>query len=141
MNIQVRTDDHVSIEVIPEDRMIMLTWKGYVPSEPYRSILDQALTNVRSMDLTRWLADLRDMDAILQQDEQWTTLNWFPRLAKTGLQRMVILTSTDYFNQMSVERIITAGTAEMPLSVAYFDDIEKARNWLMSTNKVAESVC
>jgi hypothetical protein len=118
--------------------MITLTWTGYAPSSAYRAILDEALANVKALDLQRWLADLQGMDAIMQMDEQWTVNDWFPRLAKSGLKRMAILTSADYFNRMSVDRIMTAGTAEMPLDVAYFEDVEKAKVWLLSSSRSLE---
>ena len=132
-NVLLRQDDYVTMQAIPSERMITLTWTGYTPSAAYRSILDEALNNVKALELLRWLADLREMDAIMQQDEQWTTSDWFPRMAFTGLKRMAILTSADYFNRMSVDRIMTAATAEMPLAVAYFEDPEKARMWLLAS--------
>ena len=89
--------------------------------------------NVGLHQLERWLADLRGMNAILRQDEQWTVNEWFPTLAKTGLKRMAILMSSDYFNQMSVDRIMQAATPEMPFAVAYFDDAEGALAWLLAS--------
>lgn len=137
-NVILRDDDLISMQVIPADRLITLVWRGYAPSDAYRSILNEALGNVKGLELIRWLADLREMDAILKQDEHWTTEEWFPKLAQTGLKRMAILTSSDYFNQMSVDRIMTSGTAGFPLDVAYFDDPENARSWLLSTKQANE---
>jgi hypothetical protein len=45
---------------------------------------------------------------------------------------MAILTSSDYFNQMSVERIMNNATPELPFAVSYFDDPAAARDWLLS---------
>ncbi|MEZ4739891.1 MAG: STAS/SEC14 domain-containing protein [Flavobacteriales bacterium] len=137
-NVLLRQDDYVTMQAVPSERMITLTWTGYAPSVTYRSILNEALNNVKALDLLRWLADLRHMDAIMQQDEQWTTTDWFPQLARTGLKRMAILTSADYFNRMSVDRIMTAATAEMPLALGYFEDIDKAKAWLLSTEHSME---
>jgi hypothetical protein len=137
-HVLIRQDHHVTIQVVPADRMITLSWTGYAPSVAYRSILNEALANVKALDLQHWLADLQGMDAIMQQDEQWTTSDWFPRLGSSGLKRMAILTSSDYFNQMSVDRIMTAATATMPLEVAYFDDVEQAKDWLLSSQRSME---
>jgi hypothetical protein len=131
-NVIIRQDEYVTVQVDTSERMVTLSWTGYAPSEVYRSILECGLDAVAGMGLTRWLADLRGMDAILQQDEQWTVSDWFPRLGRTGLKRMAILTSSDYFNQMSVDRIMTAATPAMPFAVAYFDKIENARVWLLA---------
>lgn len=129
----IRQDEFVTILASPADRMITLRWTGYAPSAVYRSILEQAQENVRAMGLIRWLADLRMMDAILRQDEHWTVTDWFPRLAHSGLKRMAILTSSSYFNRMSVDRIMTASSPELPFATAYFDDPDKAKAWLLAS--------
>ena len=129
----MRKDEFVTIEVSPSERMIMLKWTGYAPSKEFRAILDEAQQQVRALGLTRWLADLRFMDAILMQDEHWTVTDWYPRMATSGLKRMAILTSSDYFNRMSVDRIITASNPAVPFPSSFFDDAEKARAWLLAS--------
>ena len=54
------------------------------------------------------------------------------RVAASGLKRMAILMSSDYFNQMSVERIMNNATPELPFTVSYFEDADAARDWLLS---------
>jgi len=130
-NTIIRKDEFVIVEVSPSDRLITLKWTGYAPSDAFRSILELAQETVRTMGLKRWLADLRQMDAILRQDEHWTVTEWYPRMATSGLKRMAILTSSDYFNQMSVDRIITASSPAVPFTTSFFDDVEKAKTWLM----------
>ncbi len=128
--ITTRQDEYVLVSVNTERKLISLKWKGYAPSPQFRSILEDALSNVRLHRVQGWLADLREMNAILRQDEQWTVNDWFPRLAMAGLKRMAILVSSDYFNQMSVDRIMDAATPEMPFAVANFDDPVAALDWL-----------
>ncbi len=130
--LQLRKDEYITVESETERKLITLTWTGFAPSPIFRSILEDALMNVRLHKLSFWLADLRKMNAILRQDEQWSTSDWFPRLAASGLERMAILMSSDYFNQMSVERIMNNATPELPFAVSYFDDREAARAWLLS---------
>jgi hypothetical protein len=129
----IRHDEFVLVQADEDDKLISLKWSGYAPSTVFRQILEEARENVAQHGLLRWLADLRGMNAILRQDEQWTVTDWFPRLAKTGLKRMAILMSTDYFNQMSVDRIMQAATPEMPFDVSYFDNEESARAWLLAS--------
>jgi SpoIIAA-like len=128
--ITTRQDRYVQVNVHVDRSMIVLRWKGYAPSAEFRAILEDALANVRLHHVRGWLADLREMNAILRQDEQWAAGDWFPRAAKAGLERMALLTSADYFNQMSVDRIMEAAVPELPFPVAYFDDLEAAKAWL-----------
>ncbi len=130
--VQFRKDEYVTVSSEPACGLITLTWTGFAPSPIFRSILEDALMNVRLRQLKFWLADLRKMNAILRQDEQWSANDWFPRMAQTGLERMAILTSSDYFNQMSVDRIMDNATPDLPFAVSYFDDPEAARSWLLS---------
>jgi SpoIIAA-like len=127
-----RKDEYVTVGSEMDQSLITLTWTGFAPSPVFRSILEDALLNVRLHKLSFWLADLRGMNAILRQDEQWSSNDWFPRLANSGLRRMAILMSSDYFNQMSVERIMTNASPALPFEVRYFEDPEAARTWLLS---------
>ncbi len=130
--VQFRKDEYVTVSSEPECGLITLTWTGFAPSPVFRAILEDALMNVQLRHLKLWLADLRKMNAILRQDEQWSANDWFPRLAQTGLERMAILTSSDYFNQMSVDRIMNDAAPELPFAVSCFDDPEAARVWLLA---------
>ena len=112
--------------------LIHLVWNGYAPSGAYRKGLDTALEYVLEHGITRWLADLRQMGAILQADEKWTNTHWFPQLANSELERMAILRSDDYFNAMSVERIMTNAIEVVGFEVAYFRTEEEAVQWLLA---------
>jgi hypothetical protein len=129
----LRKDEHITMRVVKEDSMMVQRWTGYVPSAVYREIMDESIAHATHFGLRRWFADLREMGAILQNDELWTKEEWFPRLAATRVGRMAFVMSSDYFNQMSVDRIMSVGTAVMPLDVGYFGDMEEARAWLLST--------
>jgi hypothetical protein len=131
---------HITMHVRPSERLMLQTWRGFVPSGTFRSIMDRALVHAKRLDVQRWFNDLRKMEAILQKDEKWTMEDWFPRLAMTNVSRMAFLMSSDYFNQRSVDRIMQVGTEMMPLSVGYFDDAEEARSWLLSSEPAMEPV-
>ncbi len=131
----LRKDQHVTMLVVTSESMMMQRWTGYVPSTTYRSIMDESIIHAGRFGLKRWFADLREMGAILQNDEKWTMEDWFPRLGRTRIGRMAFVMSSDYFNQVSVDRIMSVGTALMPLDVGYFGDMEEARSWLLSTEQ------
>ncbi len=132
--------DRPYVNIVADDatRTITLRWTDYSPSKEYREALDLACTAVKERGVRLWLADLRRMGAILQDDEKWTVSDWFPRMAKAGLKRMAILTSTDYFNQMSVDRIMEDSAPVIGFDVAYFDDEHQARKWLLDKAEVLD---
>lgn len=116
----------------PEHALLHLVWSGYAPSKDYRRGLDLALEFVLENEVELWLADLREMGAILQGDEKWTNTVWFPLLAKSALQKMAILRSGDYFNDTSVDRIMTSASEVVGFEVGYFRTQKEAQEWLMS---------
>lgn len=123
--------EFVTATIDPAIRLIQLRWKGFAPTPEFRRTLDEALQSVLEHKLLYWLADLRGMSAILRRDEQWSSTDWFPRAAASGLKKMAIVTSTDLFNQMSVERIMDDAAGVITFQTAYFDDADVARAWLL----------
>lgn len=123
--------EFVTVTVHHASRLIQLRWKGFAPTPEFRRTLDEALQAVLEHKLLYWLADLRGMSAILRRDEQWSTTDWFPRASASGLKKMAIVTSTDLFNQMSVERIMDDAAGVITFQTAYFDDVDVARTWLL----------
>ncbi|MBL7965232.1 MAG: STAS/SEC14 domain-containing protein [Flavobacteriales bacterium] len=122
----------VKIQVDTARALIELTWSGYVPGPIYRQVLNHAREQVNAHGVKFWLADLRGMGAILRPDELWTTLEWFPSMSNTPLRRMAIVQGADFFNRMSVERIMDASTPILPFEVAWFEDRDGALAWLLS---------
>ena len=125
----IRDDEHVVVKLNTLESLISLKWRGYAPSPVYRSILEDALSNVKLHDLQFWLADLREMAAILRMDETWTVNDWFPRIATSGLRRMAILMSDDFFNVTSVDRIMDGAAPKIAFEVRYFRTPEEALEW------------
>ena len=112
-------------------RSIRLKWNGHARSDQYRQGLMIALEFIETHgEVHFWIADLRDMTAILQADEKWANETWFPRLFNTGLQRMAIIASKDYFNQTSVERSFTAVHGQLTFEVAWFRSSGEAMEWI-----------
>ena len=116
----------------PANDLIKLTWHGYTPSAEYRDGLETAREYITDYGVTRWLADLRQMGAILQADEKWTNTTWWQGVARSDLKKMAVMRSDDYFNDMSVERIMNTAMDLVDFEVAYFRSEEEALAWLLA---------
>lgn len=112
------------------EKLVHLQWKGHARSDEHRRGLETGLDFVAWNDVRYWLADLRDMGAILKADEQWGNEVWFPKLFNTSLEKMAILPSRDYFNQTSVQRSLTAVNGQLTFKVGWFESVEEAMDWL-----------
>ncbi len=123
-------EPHLTIGLREAEHMIHLRWHGHSRSDQYRNGLALALELVHQHGVRLWLADLSEMTAILRQDEQWANEVWFPKLFETGLVKMAILRSRDYFNDTSVHRSFTAVNGKVTFKVAWFATQEEAQEWL-----------
>ncbi|MFZ1686434.1 MAG: hypothetical protein WAU70_03370 [Flavobacteriales bacterium] len=121
----------------PKDHLIHLEWKGHARSDQYRMGLDLGLDFVKKHDVRYWLADLRKMTAILQADEKWANEVWFPKIFDTGLEKMAVLPSSDYFNQTSVQRSFTAVNGKLTFKVAWFREAGEAFDWLCQQEAIS----
>lgn len=130
-------EPYLHIRCAMRDRMIHLQWKGHARSEEYRHGLQLAQKFVAEHNIVYWLADLRTMTAILQEDEKWANEVWFPQLFNTKLEKMAILRSHDYFNQTSVQRSFTAVNGKLTFKVAWFPDTQEALDWLFVREAVS----
>lgn len=129
-------EDFLRMTYAADHQLIQLQWHGHARSDQYRRGLEVALDFVRENNVHLWLADLRLMTAILKEDEEWANAVWFPRLFGTGLEKMAILPSHDYFNQTSVTRSFTAVSGKLTFKVAWFESPSEALVWLFAHEAV-----
>ena len=128
----IRDDALVRIEVDPGSEMITTTWKGYVPSPEYRTILLEVLDLVNSGGLRLWLSDSSCMGVILRSDEKWSIETFTPMLMQAGLRRVAVVRSMDFFSQTASERMVEATLGRVPYKVEFFNAMDKADQWLVA---------
>ncbi|HQW87577.1 MAG TPA: hypothetical protein PLH93_10345 [Flavobacteriales bacterium] len=132
MMIQVEHEDEdTRIEVLPDQRLVRLTWKRPVSGAMYRGSLLRLLNTVTLRHLKHWLSDGRRMGPILYADQAWTLEEFVPQLVKAGVERIAIVSSEDVLNQIAVDRMVSATAAVVPYNIAFFQDPSIAQLWLM----------
>ena len=122
-------EDYLKISYDEDAACVIMQWKSFATSEEFRYGLNEGLKLIQQKNASNWLADLRKMEAIDPEDEQWSNENWFPRALQTGINRMALVPSEDVFNSISVENIMNsvAGTG---LVTHYFKEADEAKSWL-----------
>jgi hypothetical protein len=137
MQIHVALDnEHASLEVHPEQRLIRLTWKGVVPGAVYRETLLQLMTIAKRERLKYWLSDGRKMGPILYEDQVWSTTELKPHMEDSGIERVAIVSSKDGLNLIAVDKIVNATPSEARHSIAFFDDVSMAQLWLLHNDRI-----
>ena len=122
--------DFLTIYANPDKHQVKLKWKKFATSDQFREGLNVALDAVIEHNAKYWLANLKNMEAILPPDEDWATNVWFPKIAATGIQKMAIVTSLDYFNNTSVKKIVSTVQPVINFETKYFVDVNDANAWL-----------
>lgn len=125
----------LTIEVLPELRLLRSTWRGDLSGEAYRAALMRILAVVERDRLKYWLTDGREMGPILFKDQQWSTGTFMPMLAEVGLERIAIVSSTDVLNALAVDRMVNATPGNATYTVAYFENPAIAQLWLMKKDE------
>ncbi len=69
--------------------------------------------------------------AITPEQQEWIAQNYFPEVLAAGLKKYSIVVSTDMITELSVEQTIDENK-NAPFSTKYFDNQEKALEWLLS---------
>jgi len=114
----------------PEEKLIHLKWKGFATSDQYRESLNFALEVVKEHQVENWLGNLKLMEIILPNDEDWATEIWYPLIAETSLKKMAIVTSLDFLNNATVKRMVRSTAEGTGFETRFFVDVEAAQNWL-----------
>ena len=115
-----------------EHKLLHLKWKGFANTDQFRDGLNFALEAVIEHHVENWLGNLKLMETILPNDEEWASTVWFPKIAHSSIKKMGIVTSLDYFNNTSVKRIVNAVVPVINFETRYFVDVDQAKQWLLN---------
>jgi hypothetical protein len=122
-------EDHLTIAYDESLDCVQMDWHGFANDEAYREGLNEGLALAKERDAPNWLADLRDMESIPENDQEWSNQEWFPRAIDSCLQNMAIVQPESVVANMSVDNIIEK-VADGALTTHYFDDVGDAQAWL-----------
>lgn len=123
--------DYLRIDYDQEENLITMNWKEAVVSEEFREGLNKGLECVEEHSIKHWLADVREMGALSNDDQEWSNNEWFPKIIKAGIKFMGVVISSDIFNQMTVDEIMTK-VPQTDIVHRNFDNMDKAKEWLLS---------
>ncbi|MFB6146368.1 MAG: STAS/SEC14 domain-containing protein [Halobacteriaceae archaeon] len=108
---------------------VVMDWHEFAQGAPYREGLEAGLELVTEQGATRWLADLREMGTVAEDDQAWTNEQWFPRAIQSDLEYMAIIQPESVVAEMSVDNIMQE-VGDGALTTHYFDNRRDAEAWL-----------
>jgi hypothetical protein len=106
-----------------------MNWHSFAQGDTFRNGLDTGLELIKKKGAKNWIADLREMGTVADDDQEWSNNNWFPRALETSLTSMAIIKPESFVASMSVENIMEE-IGEGDLTTHYFDNRADAEQWL-----------
>jgi hypothetical protein len=122
--------DYVTVFYFEDKSLVVIKWHGFANSAEYRALLDKLLEVATTTRAKHWLADNTNMRVIRPVDQEYTNTVWFPEFIKTDIQKLAIVTSTDFFNRLAVDKILTRASGIIKFDTMYFDNMAEALEWL-----------
>ncbi|WP_436936284.1 STAS/SEC14 domain-containing protein [Halovenus marina] len=122
-------EDHLKVRYEEDLDAVMMKWKSFAQGDEFRDGLDTGLELVQNKKAKNWLADLREMGTINEDDQEWSNTDWFPRALETSLTNMAIVQPESVVANMSVENIMEE-VGDGDLTTHYFDNRSEAKQWL-----------
>ncbi|ELY70999.1 hypothetical protein [Natrinema versiforme] len=96
--------------------------------ETYRKGLNTGLDLAIQKGATNWLADLRDLGTLSQDDQQWTQEVWHPRAFESSLSYMAIVQPESVVTNLSVDDLVQEVGSNVTSHM--FDNRSDAEDWL-----------
>lgn len=122
-------EDHLTVKYEKDLDAVVMDWHSFAQGDVFRDGLDTGLELIQKEQAENWIADLREMGTVGDDDQEWSNNNWFPRALETSLTHMAIIKPESFVANMSVENIMEE-VGEGELITHYFDNRAKAEQWL-----------
>lgn len=118
-----------NIEISQSDAGYMYcNWVGFQDVAMVKETGEIILDILKNRKLTHILNDNSQVNGPWMQASQWTADVWFPNMFQAGLKKFAWVLSPDIFAELSAKKAMPNTD-----SVKAFGDLEKAKNWLLSS--------
>lgn len=124
-------ESHLVIDYESQLDAVVMNWEDFAQGEPYREGLNAGLELVNQRNASNWLADLREMGTVTDEDQEWSNEEWFPRALESSLDHMAIVQPESVIANMAVENIMNE-VGDGAITTHYFDNRDEAEAWLRS---------
>lgn len=126
-------NEFITIHYHVEQKIIRLTWLGFVDSAALRQGLDRALKLAKDKKLHLWIMDQRLRRVLRAEDAEWIISDWFPRFYQANPKSKVAIllpedTFGEYNTRKNVKEIESRHKKMTPYK--YMTTIQQALYWL-----------
>jgi len=130
----LHTDEQLRIELAPELRATVNTWRGFLQGPAYRERMNRCLDLLAQVGAHTIIANVQALRPILAEDQLWSHDDWAPRAYAAGLRRLGVVLPTTVFAQLAVTRIVR-GLDQASIHTAEFGELADAMRWIESIDR------
>ncbi|WP_224997190.1 hypothetical protein [Cesiribacter sp. SM1] len=122
---------YLVIEYDAEKKLLIQNWRGFATSAEFREGIEKSVEIFRQKKPSRLLSNTQNSSLVKKEDTEWAATYGIGNMLQNGLKAVAFIISTNAFTQMSVSNFKDQ-TKNAPFVMQYFDDVEKATNWLLT---------
>lgn len=120
--------DALTIEWDSSIDAVVMNWHDFAKGDTYREGLNEGLKLVDQRNAENWLADLRSLGTVTNDDQEWTQEEWHPRAFESTLSNLAVVQPESVVANMSVGDLVQEVNENVTSHV--FDDRSEAKEWL-----------
>lgn len=123
--------DFCELRWIEEHNIVHYIWKGFASGEPRRKAADKVLELIELKKSHLFLGDNTNGPTHNKEDEEWLTTVWFPKIKKSTLKKMALISPQKAVQKAIVDRIVRTFD-DSGLQSSEFSNYDEAMKWLKS---------
>ncbi|GAO28446.1 hypothetical protein [Geofilum rubicundum] len=123
--MEIFTHENAVLTYDPETLELLQTWKGYVPTELFRQVIDATVEHVRKHKVVFLISDTSGQKVVSSSDAEYAA-SVMKVMIENGLKAMAFVIPENVFTKFSLKKFSDAGHGDV---VAYFDSLTDARKW------------
>ena len=110
------------------------TFVGFLTPDEFKAVANQLLGILETKRLKKQLNDIKQMKVLKPEVQEWLNTDWFPRAQKIGLKYFAFVVPDDIFGKMSMDGANKNAQNAFGMEIQYFNNLDAAKNWLISKN-------
>lgn len=113
---------------------VHLDWFGYANMQNFQEACNASLDLLMEKKVSKMIADNSKAKIVSVESQKWLLEKWFGEAYKEGYRTSAVVESDNIFNEVAVKNIVNQ-MDDGKFTVHYFNDLEKAKQWLKEFNE------
>lgn len=133
------TKPYITISSVPDNRLLVAQWTEESESlkvEEFQAVNEFYVQAIHERGLTFLLINAQKFNFLIAPDLQnWVAEQIIPQAIGFGLKKIAFVMSKEFVAQLSIEQTMDE-VIEKPFDMQYFDDEDKAYQWIHTSSQV-----